>query len=205
MISVHHATLFKADTVYEVSLPSEVCSGDIYDVYLEKVGIDDVRGLVQKAYNRPVQEDVQVLVVRTDFITLEAQNALLKILEEPPRSTRFVFVISESFILLPTLTSRFEERSLEKREGKVDLNDVFDHFFQSEYKDRMVAIETAHKKKNTVWQQSLKQGLITYLRRADIVDGSLKELEYVARTLLTRGASNKMLLEHLALVLPTRS
>jgi hypothetical protein len=69
------------------------------------------------------------------------------------------------------------------------------------YSERLTVIDTALKKKDMLWQRAMKQGLIEYV--AGCKDARLADLEYVARMLLTRGASNKMLLEHAALTLPT--
>jgi len=75
---------------------------------------------------------------------------------------------------------------------------------QEDYKGRLIAIEKSTKSKDTVWQRSIKNGLIEYLTTTKKKMDSLSNLEYVSRTLLTRGASNKMLLEHAALMLKPR-
>lgn len=161
-------------------------------------GIDDARELVRLAYQRPSVGERQVLVVCTNFITHEAQNALLKLLEEPPQSTQFLFVLPPDFLLLPTLASRFQTRlSLQEAVSIAD----FTHFVSLSYQERISLIESKLKQSDMLWQRAIKLGLIAYLTNSR--NQSLTALEYVARTVLTRGASNKMLFEQLALTIPT--
>lgn len=202
MNKLHHASLVRFSPVldYNLSLLGEFT--ELQDSHIERFGIDDARRLVEIANNCPANATVQTLVIRTDFITLEAQNALLKILEEPPASTQFVFVIQEAFQVLPTLASRFSEIQVTKSSGD-NVTVEFEELLNSSYAERLEMIDKNLKAKNTAWQHAIKQGLLQYAKKchSDI----LSELEYVARFLLTRGASNKFLLEHLALTLPTRS
>ncbi len=200
---MHHATLIRSDSVCLHKITDTKLSAEVDDSYIARFGIDDARDLVRKAYNRPIESSEQTLVVRTDFVTLEAQNALLKVLEEPPQSTCFIFVVPEGFTVLPTLASRFNEVVLKK--SSTEPSDTFKEFLLQPYKDRLTSIDQSAKKKDVKWQSDIKQGLVQHLRKATKTDSSLQTLEYVARTLLTRGASNKMLLEHAALTLPTRS
>ena len=200
MNSPHHAILIKHSPVQAFNLASFGEFDEVQDSYIERFGIDDARRLVTTANNRPQNTETQTLVVRTDFITHEAQNALLKILEEPPVSTKFIFILLEGFQVLPTLASRFFEVRLGSDSSS--LTEEFEQFLGLSYAERLSNIETVLKAKNVAWQQAIKQGLLQYIKKekSDI----LSELEFVARFLLTRGASNKFLLEHLALCLPIR-
>lgn len=202
----HHAILLRAVSVREFDCSSITSSVEFYDTYTEKFGIDDARELVRQAHSRPVDKDEQTLIVRTEFITLEAQNALLKVLEEPPQSTKFIFVIPAGFTVLSTLASRFNEVAIDGDDSRL-VNDtkVFEEFLGQSYKERLASLDQASKKKDTKWQMDIKKGLIEYIKESPRTMKSFTELEYVTRTLLTRGASNKMLLEQAALTLPTRS
>lgn len=205
MLQQHHATLCRVPSVPLFVLDWLSKESEVGEQYCERFGIDDARELIQKSYRRPQQSDIQTLVVRTEFLTHEAQNALLKILEEPPASTQFVFVVPVSIQLLPTLQSRFYEYVVSKDvpdEVSAEL-DVFNQFLTSNYCKRLSVTED--NKQNTVWQIAFKQGLLEYLTKTKLDDKELlRTAEYVARKLLTRGASNKMLIEHLALQLPAR-
>jgi hypothetical protein len=197
----HHAVLFCSESPLTCSV-AEFYTTTPQDEYRQtQFGIDDVRTLISHAYRRPDGNDeTRTLLVATEFVTEEAQQALLKIIEEPPLSTAFVFVIPEGYSFLPTLESRFERLgSL----GGAETDSVFSEFCELSHRDRLALIEEATKKKDHVWQAKLKKGLIVYLKEnaAKLPFPVVRELEYVTRLLLTRGASNKMLLEHLALTL----
>ena len=205
MNNEHHAMLYQSDSVSAQEIPHNSNTVEIDSVFIERFGVDDARELVRKASNRPVEADQQLLVVRTNFITHEAQNALLKVLEEPPESTRFVFVVPRDFVVLPTLISRFSKQGLIENEVAPAENEPFQTFLGQGYKDRLASIDLAAKKQDVDWQRSIKQGLVGYVnKQTSTCLPSLKELEYVTRLLLTRGASNKMLLEHAAITLPIR-
>lgn len=203
MTSVHHAILLRTNSVDSYSIRDVNSDSEIRDSFFEKIGIDDTRELVKNAYRRPFESKEQVFVVRTHFITLESQNALLKLLEEPPESTRFIFILPPDFIVIPTLASRMSEHASEDKDSEECA--IFSGFLASGYKDRVTSIDVAVKKKNTEWQRAIKIGLISYLGQPATQFHPSAELNFVARTLLTRGASNKMLLEQVALTLPTRS
>lgn len=81
---------------------------DIAVLEFEKaVGIADVRHIQQKIYLSPLRGDYKtVLLDATPGITIEAQNALLKTLEEPPESTLIIVQVLNSDEILPTILSR---------------------------------------------------------------------------------------------------
>lgn len=203
MLGTHHALLYRSVSVTEAVLPAADGAAEVHDRFIEKFGIDDARSLIQSAYHRPLEATVQLLVIRSESVTLEAQNALLKVLEEPPKSTQFVFLLPPDVHLLPTLLSRFVE--VNDSIDEVDSSDHFTVFLQADVATRLARIERAAKQKDAVWQRAIKQGLRTYLMNGSCPPRMLADIEYVARTLLTRGAGNKMLLEQAALTLPTRS
>jgi len=57
------------------------------------------------------------IYVLEDFYmsSLEAQNAFLKLLEEPPENTRFIMVVGNTHQVVPTIISRSKIISLEKQ------------------------------------------------------------------------------------------
>jgi hypothetical protein len=199
---VHHAELIFGQSVKSVDVDLGSETVEKIDLFFDKLGINDARDLVKKAHTRPVNGSIMVIIVRTDFIGIEAQNALLKVIEEPPESTRFVFVVAQDFSMIPTLRSRF---SLGKKAqvGVIE-NIIFDTFLSAGYQERLSSIDKAIKGKDTDWQKAIKRGLIQHVTESKVKSDSLSGLEYSARTLLTRGASNKMLLEHSALLLGAR-
>lgn len=201
MIS-HHAVLCKVDEP-ELYIGADFDAVNIVEYKSPTFTIQDVRQLISDAYRRPDGESTtQTLVVITNFITEEAQQALLKIVEEPPVSSKFIFVVPKGMSMLPTLLSRFQLGNAPEKD--IDTR-YFKEFLHAPLNRRLRLIENSVKNKDAGWQMAIKIGLIEYLggETDKLSSEQLIGLSYVTRTLLTRGASNKFLLERLALLLPT--
>lgn len=82
---------------------------DIKNEGLNSISIDDVRSIndfiILKVPLKTVINRI-ILIERAERLTLEAQNALLKNLEEPPMGTVFILTAESLTSLLPTITSR---------------------------------------------------------------------------------------------------
>ncbi|MCS7173439.1 MAG: DNA polymerase III subunit delta' [Armatimonadetes bacterium] len=71
------------------------------------IGIDQVRELRQEAVYGPYEGKYRVYIVApAERLLPEAQNALLKLLEEPPPRTVILLVAESPHALLPTVVSR---------------------------------------------------------------------------------------------------
>ncbi len=74
------------------------------------IGIDPVRAIREFLSRRPNRSPYRMVVVdQADALTDEAQNALLKVAEEPPESAFLVLVLEDPERLRPTLQSRFQK------------------------------------------------------------------------------------------------
>jgi DNA polymerase-3 subunit delta' len=71
------------------------------------IGIEDVRAVLRGLGYPPVEAQWRVILFReADRMSEEAQNALLKSLEEPPAHTLFILTTAQPEALLPTVRSR---------------------------------------------------------------------------------------------------
>lgn len=192
----HHAQLVRTNniTLYEHP-PTEAV---VLLTRLEKIGIDDVRSVIAQALLRPTTSAGQVVVLVTSFITHEAQNALLKLLEEPPQDTSFTLVVPPAFQVLPTLLSRIGH---EQTDDHMPTTTAWQVFQVASCAERLDQIDSWHKSKDQQWLSAIAAGIHTIDCRGFDAP-TLKAIQLVGQKLQTRGASNKMLLEHLALVLP---
>lgn len=76
--------------------------------------IDTIRKLRQNAWLLPGEAPCRVCVLcGAENMTDQAQNALLKILEEPPEHTVFILTAENRAMLLPTILSRVQTIRLE--------------------------------------------------------------------------------------------
>jgi DNA polymerase-3 subunit delta' len=73
----------------------------------DSIGIDAVREAKNFLWQRPAASPRRTLIVdEAELLTTEAQNALLKIAEEPPASSLLILVTSDIDAILPTIVSR---------------------------------------------------------------------------------------------------
>ena len=86
----------------------EIESIDIsLQIYEKAMGIEDVRNIQKKILLKPFRGKTKAVVAQAyESITQEAQNALLKVLEEPPVNTIIIISTKKKELLLPTIISR---------------------------------------------------------------------------------------------------
>ncbi len=71
------------------------------------IGVDPVRDAVNEVMIKPFYNRHKVFIIdEGDILTPQAQNALLKIIEEPPEYAVFIIVTTNSELLLETVRSR---------------------------------------------------------------------------------------------------
>ena len=66
--------------------------------------IEDAKEVIAEAYRS--EENTKTLILGAKSFTVPAQNALLKILEEPPRNIVFILLAPNKSTFLPTVRSR---------------------------------------------------------------------------------------------------
>lgn len=89
-------------------------SPDVVTVSAQKdrktIGIEVVRGIRELAYISPNDLDVKIYIIdAADTMTEQAQNALLKLFEEPPKNVYFFLLCTSASGLLTTVRSRAPE------------------------------------------------------------------------------------------------
>ena len=72
------------------------------------IGVDDVRlGISDTVMIRPYASEYKIYIIEeADKMTTQAQNALLKTIEEPPEYAVFILLCNNSEAMLPTILSR---------------------------------------------------------------------------------------------------
>lgn len=80
-----------------------------FHVYADNqpLGINQVREVEKEIYKKPFQGNYRLIILaRLDQASIEAQNALLKILEEPPLANLILVTCVNEQQILPTILSR---------------------------------------------------------------------------------------------------
>jgi len=97
-----------------------LCRGDICRIILTEkrnFRLDDAKLAIEKAYMASEVETVIILAAKK--FSVEVQNKLLKVIEEPPPRVSFILMVSSKAALLPTIRSRLPIEVLrEKQESE---------------------------------------------------------------------------------------
>jgi len=89
--------------------------------------LEDAKKVVKEAYIAEMKP--KILVLGAKGYRVEAQNSLLKILEEPPRNIVFILIAPTKTVFLPTIRSRMglQELKIEKEIVHSGLEAVLEH------------------------------------------------------------------------------
>jgi len=179
-----------------------------------KFGIDDARALRERAYVRSFGEGRVFLIVVPDM-TPDAQNALLKVLEEPPAGSRFFLLHPAPHTLLSTLRSRAQTLELPQRSGVSPIDAK--EFLACSPSARLAMLKPLFEKKkggedeeeangardmgSTVMFLSSLERMLSHAERSDAYEGA--RAIYRARKYAgDNGSHLKQLLEQVALLAP---
>lgn len=179
------------------------------DVHLrefEKFGIEESRWLIHAASLRP-SAGRALYLIGVGSITSEAQQALLKLFEEPQAGVVFVLLVPHG-VLLPTVRSRMQEYP--KFQIANSKSQTSSKFLKSNQKERSNYIAEILKDDEGAKEKAseLVDGLEVELYKKVQDPKARAGLENVAMVrgyLRDRSPSLKMLLEHLAISLPILS
>ncbi|MEA1995828.1 MAG: hypothetical protein U9N18_06775 [Campylobacterota bacterium] len=78
---------------------------DVHILNKDSTGVDDIREIKKSLLYKPIEGEKSFFILKIKGLTVYAQNALLKILEEPPSYVCFI-LWGSSFPLLNTVRSR---------------------------------------------------------------------------------------------------
>lgn len=101
------------------------------------LGIEDVRKIQEKIFLKPFKGERKALfVVMQQSATPDAQNAMLKLLEEPPANTLIYLITTNHLSFIPTVLSRAKLIEPEKEEIKIEGDGL----------EKILALDTAGEK-----------------------------------------------------------
>lgn len=186
----------------------------LYQVY-ESFTINDSKEIKDWHSRKGISNSKKVCIIATKFINREAEQALLKMIEEPGVNTHFFIIIPDSSALLPTIISRTHTVKIEQRKD-IEIQKEVINFIKSTPKERIDIVafiikdnkdeESSGKLRHfaTLFVNGLES--IFHKRfKENINDEKVKfvlgELQKARGYLSTPGASVKMILEHLSLVI----
>ncbi len=119
--------------------------------------VDDAKAVTKEAYISEEKEKY-LIIVATSY-RIEAQNALLKLLEEPPRNIVFILICKSKTALLPTIRSRMKIESIVYDKPPFELSLELS-------KMELLEIFTFLKEKKNISKAELKETIQALLRSA---------------------------------------
>ncbi len=151
MKNEHHAIFFEGNFKTDIDSVVDFFAKDLEfstqgnsDVLVftnEKLSIEKAREIRQYAGALPIKEKFLHIIIGFDSANLEAQNALLKSLEEPGVSAKF-YVIAPSFkSLIPTLRSRLMQIVLPNKTEQILFKKEVSEFIKSGKGKRVKIVE----------------------------------------------------------------
>lgn len=111
--------------------------------------IEDAKAVEKESYIAEANE--KIIILMANSFRNEAQNFLLKLLEEPPHNIKFLLVAPSKNLLLPTIKSRLlcEKHKTQKQKKdvkldlkKLDLKALFDFVRTNENLDKNELMDT---------------------------------------------------------------
>lgn len=105
---------------------SQSSNPDFKELFLEgkSISVDDVREVLKTIVIKPMYSKYKAILINdADEMTLQAQNALLKSLEEPPEYLIFILTVKSSTALAQTIRSRCQ-RILFSKTSDNDIKDI---------------------------------------------------------------------------------
>ncbi len=133
----HHAYLCVSEPVFTFDLGQFTVRR--YD--LPTLNIETSRAIITEASFRPEGDKIgKIFIIIFDKTTLEAGEALLKVLEEPPADTK-IFIVTQDHSSLPlTLLSRLMIWDTEPVASSGDLKSKVKKFVESNPEERLTQI-----------------------------------------------------------------
>ena len=174
------------------------------------IGIEEVRQIQKFLSRKPIRDGKNtVIVTQAHLLTIPAQNALLKTLEEPPGNSLVYLVTPQPDSLLPTILSRVQITDLPNPPGHPDLSislALFSKLQKAGVGERLKILEeqeftreTALKFLDKLEQLIHEQIRVTPFAAADAKGVTLFNLIIETRTYLKANCNLKLCLSHLAI------
>jgi DNA polymerase III delta prime subunit len=177
--------------------------------------VEDARRVCELAAGAPFAGEHKVILIAANRAYHEAQNALLKLFEEPPPGTYLFFILPSLGSLLPTLRSRVQV--LNTHVGRTTSyipEGAAEEFMKASKEKRSAIIKKLTSGKDEEERRENREEVIAIVNGIEAaayrnrgftkppVAALLRDIATLRAYLYDRSAPVKMILEHLSLVIP---
>ena len=201
--SVYISDFLKEKEIYPIDVNQQA--------YEKAMGIEDVRNIQKKILLKPYKGKTKAVVIQAyENITIEAQNALLKVLEEPPANTIIIISTQKKELLLPTIISRckiieFKEKEISLvNEDLLELSNTLNTLLNGKIGDKLKVVQDIAKDKDEtfLWVEKM-----TLFARKKLIENHkdpkylifLKLIQKTYKTIKSTNVNQRIALENLFL------
>ncbi len=190
---------------------------DFWFAEFDTLNVESGRMIKDNHFQKPTMGDLRISVIYANFITEQAQNAMLKMFEEPSGGTCFFLISPSAGNLLPTLKSRMifvspdlgSQKSSATADSQINPKD----FLSSNLGERLKLIkdlldDISDEKESRIQAINFLNSLESeFYKKTQISQATpkelfiLEELEKCRSYASDPAPSLKILLEHLALII----
>ena len=166
-------------------LQQELAPNRVVSYLRDDFKIDDSKAVIAEAYI--AEEHIKYLVLAAKTFNVISQNALLKLLEEPPRNIEVVIITESKSTLLPTVRSRLKiikeqsvivHRELDLKLSNLNLATLFD-FVKAH--DRLSKHEAKSLIESIYYRATVVDGLALSEKQMNIFERSYRLVELNGR------------------------
>jgi len=189
---------------------------DVVALHYSLLSVENVRKVIAAAQQGPLLGEHKTILIVASRIYHEAQNALLKLFEDPPKGTTLFLILPELGQLLPTLRSRIavlESEASRSRSKPKGASDGAEQFITMSLERRRGVIKKLVSAVDEESRQSTRDEALALVNGIEAIaykkwgrDSRLTDLlidiAQLRGYLYDRSAPLKMILEHLALTIP---
>ena len=178
------------------------------------LSVEDARNVTEVAAGAPFVGEHKAVIIAASRAYHEAQNALLKLFEEPPSGTYLFLIMPSLGGLLPTLRSRVQVLATHVGHRKSYIPEEAEEFMKASKEKRSALIkkltsgrDEEERRENREEALAIVNGIeaVVYSREGQTFTKHAELLLDIATLrgyLYDRSAPVKMILEHLSLVIP---
>jgi DNA polymerase-3 subunit delta' len=97
----------------------------------QSIGVDEIRDIIKEVNKKPYEGDRKIVIIyEAHKMTMEAQNAFLKTIEEPPKGVTIILLSEGLDLMLETIKSRCQVHKL----NRLNIKDIM-KYLKREYPD----------------------------------------------------------------------
>ena len=175
--------------------------------------VADARRVAELAAGVPFAGSHKVIIIAASRAYHEAQNALLKVFEEPPQGTYLFLILPTLGGLLPTLRSRIVTLEARTAPQHTKIPEIAREFLKASKEKRSTLIKKLasgkdeeerrlHREEAIMLVNGIEAAAYATFKRGDSVAALLSDIATLRAYLHERSAPVRMILEHLALTTP---